>query len=208
MDKKLVLIFDYPHGKDVAGKCSPDGRHKEWIWGRERLNSIASLVKDLGYTVEFSNLKDTEIGLTNRKAAANLLAKQYPDKVPFLISLHNDALNATPEWQSRATGISVWTSRGRTNSDIFADYFIENIPNYLPEVKIRRYSPTPLDKDFEANFTVLMGNYIAILIECMFQDNKEDLAKLEDPEFCSRVDQWIVDSIEKCNKYLISKLRK
>ena len=54
-----------------------------------------------------------------------------------------------------------------------------------PEVKHRILSP--LERDFEENFTVLMGDYSAMLIECMFQDNKEDVKLLSDPEFNEKV---------------------
>lgn len=203
--KKLLIILDPAHGEETPGKRSPDGRHREYRWSRDRLKSIAQKLIDLGYTVLWTNETDREIGLSNRKNVASQFAKKHPELVPFLISLHNDASGSTNEWRT-ASGVSVWTSKGRTTSDIFADIFINNIPESLPDVKQRIYSPTYLDKDFENNFTVLMGNYYAILIECMFQDNKSDVEKLEDPFFQKSVEDWIIDSIEECNQYANDKL--
>lgn len=116
-------------------------------------------------------------------------------------SLHNDASGITDEWRT-ASGISVWTSKGRTTSDIFADIFINRIPVCLPDVKQRIYSSTYLNRDFESNFIFLMGSYSALLIECLFQDNKSDVEKLENPEFQVAVENWIVGSIEECNNYI------
>lgn len=205
MAKKLLIILDPAHGEETAGKRSPDGKHREYYWSRRQLIKIEAALWSLGYKVEWTNKGDTEIGLQKRQQIASQYVKENPDLVPFLISLHNDAVNATPQWQSKASGISVWTSKGRTQSDIFADFFIQNIDKHLPGVKKRISSHEYLDRDFESNFTVLMGNYSAILIECMFQDNKEDVEKLDDPVFCRKVVDWIIGSIEECNDYIVQK---
>lgn len=205
MAKKLLIILDPAHGEETPGKRSPDSRHREYKWSRERLRSIAQKLSELGYTVLWTNETEREIGLSNRKNIASQFAKDNPSMAPLLISLHNDASGTTDEWR-KASGVSVWTSKGRTTSDIFADIFIKKIPERLPDVKQRIYSPTYLDRDFENNFTVLMGAYSAILIECMFQDNKEDVEKLENPVFQKSVEDWIIDSIEECNQYVNDKL--
>jgi len=206
-NKKLLIILDPAHGIDVDGKRSPDGRHREYLWSRERLKVIDHLLQAHGYTVVWTSTEDHEIGLIKRKNIGNELAKQYPDLVPLLISLHNDASGSTPEWRS-ARGASVWTSKGRTTSDIFADLFIQRMTEWMPNINRRIYSPAYLDRDFENDFTVLMGDYFALLIECGFQDNKEDVSLLEDPQFCKCVEDWIVDSIEDCNKYVLEKMSK
>lgn len=205
MNKKLLIILDPAHGEETLGKHSPDGRHREYRWSRDRLKSISKKLIDLGYTVRWTNETEREIGLSNRKNIASKFAKDNSNMVPLLISLHNDASGVTDEWR-KASGISVWTSKGRTTSDIFADIFINKIPKRLPDVKQRIYAPTYLDRDFENNFTVLMGAYSAILIECMFQDNKEDVEKLENPVFQKSVEDWIIESIEECNQYVNKKL--
>lgn len=201
MKKELLIILDPAHGEETPGKRSPDGRHREYLWSRERLKYIDKTLRELGYIVLWTNETDLEIGLTQRKNIASQFAKENPKLVPFLISLHNDASGTGNEWRM-PSGVSGWTSNGKTTSDIFADTFINKIPEWMPEVKQRIYSPPYLDRDFENNFTVLMGNYFAILIECLFQDNKEDVEKLENPVFQRSVEAWIVNSIEECNKYI------
>ena len=205
MNKKLLIILDPAHGEETPGKRSPDEKHREYLWSREQLKRIDTELRLIGYTVKWTNETNMEIGLSNRKNIASTLAKNYPGLTPFLISLHNDAVTAGPIWQDRATGISVWTSKGVTKSDEFAKIFIDNIPNFLPDIKQRIYSQGTFGKDFEENFTVLMGAYYAILIECMFQDNKADVEKLSDPEFKKDVIEWIMGSIDQCNEYAINK---
>ncbi|HMM02052.1 MULTISPECIES: N-acetylmuramoyl-L-alanine amidase [unclassified Dysgonomonas] len=205
--KNLLVILDPAHGEEISGKRSPDGRHREYKWSRERLRVIEHLLQVHGYTVVWTNTTDREIGLTKRQNIGTQLAKQHPGLVPLFISLHNDASGVTPEWR-QANGVSVWTSKGRTTSDIFADFFIQRISEWMSTVNRRIYSPAYLDRDFESDFTVLMGDYPALLIECGFQDNKEDVARLEDPRFCKQVEDWIVDSIEDCNNYVSRKVKK
>lgn len=205
--KKLLIILDPAHGENTPGKRSPDGTHREYSWSRERLQQVEIMLQAMGYKVVWTNETNLEIGLTNRKEVANRYAKANPDLVPFLISLHNDAKNADRTWQNTASGTSVWTSKGRTTSDILANFFIDNISDWMPNIRKRIYDVNPGDKDFEENFTVLMGNYSAILIECMFQDNRDDVEILRDTRFQKQVEDWIVDSIEKCNQYIIKNIK-
>lgn len=201
--KRLLIIPDFAHGSDVPGKQSPDGSHKEWNWSREMFAEIIPELKALGYAVMPTNESDKEIGLTVRQRKANEFAKQHPDLIAFLVSLHNDAKGNGTSWEN-ASGISVWTSKGETRSDVFAEIFIQSFIDLIPDVKHRIYSPKKLQRDFEANFTVLMGaKYLAILIECMFQDNRDDVEKLKDTEFRNKVKTCIIEAIEKCNQYAI-----
>ena len=55
-----------------------------------------------------------------------------------------------------------------------------------------------VDPDRDENFTVLMGNYGAVLIEWLFMDNKEDLEKLQD----DNINQLFVSSIIKSLLYI------
>lgn len=205
MNKKLLIILDPAHGIDVPGKRSPDGRHREYKWSRERCEQIAILLRAHNYTVVFTNESDIEIGLSKRKSVANEYAKQYPDLVSLLISPHNNAAGNGAEWL-KASGIEVFTSIGRTTSDIFADYMLTQLKKWFPDAKHRYYKDEYLERDKEANFTVLMGNYSAMLIEFLFQDNKEDVALLEDPIINKRFEDCVVDAVEDCNNYVSLKM--
>ncbi|MDR1883731.1 MAG: N-acetylmuramoyl-L-alanine amidase [Prevotella sp.] len=206
-NKKLLVILDPAHGEEVPGKRSPDGRHREYKWSRERLKEVDHLLKALGYTVVWTNESDTETGLSARKRIANTYAKKDSSLVPLLISLHNDAKGNGTAWET-ATGVSVWTSTGKTTSDIFAGFFIQRISEWMPGVRRRLYKDEYLERDFENDFTVLTGDYFALLIECLFQDNKDDVSLLEDARFCKRVEDWIVDSVEDCNNHVNQKTSK
>lgn len=207
MNKKLLIILDPAHGEETPGKRSPDGRHREYKWSRDRCKQIEILLKAHGYTVVYSNTTDKEIGLSKRVQTANALAKQYPDLIPLLVSLHNNAAGDGSKWM-QASGIEVFTSVGRTTSDIFADYILTQLKEWFPDVKHRYNKDEYLERAKEANFTVLMGNYSAMLIEFLFQDNKDDVAMLEDQTVNKRFEDSIVSGIEDCNNYVLTKLTK
>lgn len=205
--KKLLVILDPAHGEDTPGKRSPDDRHREYKWSRERLRELDILLLEAGYVVLWTNITDKEIGLTTRKNKGSAFAKQYPELVALFISLHNNAAGSNNEWKT-ATGIEVFTSPGRTASDIFADIMIKALFEKFPEVKHRWHRDADQERDKEANLTVLMGAYAAMLIEILFQDNEADLALLEDAEFNKRVVDCLFTGIERINEYALTKMNK
>lgn len=197
--KQLVIILDPAHGEDTPGKRSPDGRHREYLWSRERCQGIYTELKELGYDVYYTTESLKEIGLSNRKKAAESI---ITDKKKLLLSLHNNAAGNGMSWLS-ARGIAIYTSKGVTFSDVCADIMYKKFEELMSKERIRYYSPQYLRKDWEENFTVLMGNYSALLVEYLFQDNREDVEKLLDPERNILFERVIVESVEAINDYLL-----
>ena len=169
-----TIILDYPHGDNVAGKGSPDGKHKEYIWGREILPQVYKNLKDLYVPTVLSNPGMSEIGLLKRKAFMNTI-----NAPAFVFSLHNNAAGMGDKWMN-ARGASIWTTKGLTKSDSFATYIYQELVKDIPEMSWRM-DYTDKDVDYEENFTVLTSKHPSVLLEWGFQDNKEDLAIIEDP---------------------------
>ena len=207
--KNLIVIRDNAHGIDVLGKQSPDGTHKEYLWSREVWDDVTFMLKILGYVVEPTSTGVKEIGLTNRVLNGNSIAAKYPKQTALFISLHNDASKNDGPWGT-ARGVSIWTSKGRDQSDVFAEIMLKALFRVVKETRHRVYSPKEGERDFEAGFTVIAGTktvkpmYNGLLIECGFQDNKEDLRLLQDPQFKKKIADAIVDGIEDINTYLES----
>lgn len=196
--KELVVILDPAHGFNVAGKCSPDGTHREYRWSRERIRNIKELLLLRDFEVLETTMSENEPGLSVRK---NFATNVRPGSRKLLLSLHNNAAGADCEWHS-AQGASVYTTPGITDSDRCAKILLDRFEKDFPEVRIRRYNVGELDGDFEERFTVLMGSgYMACLVEWLFQDNREDLVKLKSAEFNRRFEVSIVEAIEEINNY-------
>ena len=196
--RKLVVILDPAHGADVAGKCSPDGRHFEYKWSRERIAHLKALLINEGFEVYETTLSVNEPGLTRRKNFANNIRR---GSLKLLLSLHNNASGRDGKWHS-AKGVSIFTTKGVTRSDRCAKILLDQLEKDFPELRIRRYSVGELDGDFEENFTVLTGSdYMACLIEWLFQDNREDVNHLVDSTFNSRFERSIIEGLIKIDEY-------
>lgn len=193
--KNIAIILDPAHGENVKGKCSPDGKHKEYLWSRERVASIKKTLVSLGYKVYTTTESINEPGLTYRKNVANAIKE--PKKL--LISLHNNAAGSDGKWHL-PKGASVFTTKGVTNSDICADIIMSQFKCDFPEVNMRCYMDKYLQRDFEENFTVLMGSsYMGVLVEWLFQDNQSDVCKLLDMRVNRRFEESLIRAIETIN---------
>ena len=196
--KNIIIILDPAHGADVKGKCSPDGTHREYKWSRERTKNISMLLTNLGYEVYLTTDSENEPGLSKRKNFATQVRK---GSKKLLLSLHNNASGSDGKWHD-ANGVSIYTTKGITKADICADFIYDQFKEDFPELKMRKYSEERFGKDFEENFTVLMGaDYMGVLIEWLFQDNKVDVARLSDYKTNSRFECSLVNAIEKINDY-------
>lgn len=196
--KNVVIVLDPAHGSNVKGKCSPDGSHREYKWSRERVKSIKRLLENLGYTVYTTTDSENEPGLSKRK---NFATQIKTDKKKLLISFHNNAAGSDGKWHD-ARGFGVYTTKGITKADVCADIILKQFKEDFPHLKARTYINKYLERDFEENFTVLMGaGYMGVLIEWLFQDNKEDLAFISDSETNSAFEHSVVKAIEAINSY-------
>jgi N-acetylmuramoyl-L-alanine amidase len=108
------------------------------------------------------------------------------------VSIHVNAAGSDGKWHT-AGGFSVYTSKGKTKSDNLAEciysraskclssYVVlleqgKKVGFYDQSQKAFRMDVSDGDKDLEADFYVLKNtNCPAVLVECMFQDNKSDV---------------------------------
>jgi N-acetylmuramoyl-L-alanine amidase len=190
--RRVLVIIDFAHGADVAGKRSPDGKHLEYLWSRKVGNWLAESLRDEGFEVAFTNTSCNEIGLSKRKNIANELDTPRGG-VKILLSLHNNAAGDGTSWKT-ARGFEIYTTKGQTRSDLFADVVFRQLEKDFPHTEgyKARVDTSDGDVDKESNFTVLMGNsYWAMLLEWLFQDNEADVKLLQD----DTINHKLVDSL-------------
>ena len=182
--RNLTIILDPGHGENTAGKRSPDGRHREYKWARERCAELEKELTRLGFEVHYTNPHEEDMSNTARVHAAD----SVPGKYKLMLSIHNNAAGDGTEWLN-ATGWGVYTTKGDTKSDDFAKILEQSFIADFPELFWRGKK--------EANFTVLTGkSYWAVLIEWMMQDSKKDLAIIENPDFNRRYIKAVTDAVE------------
>ena len=201
--KEILIIFGTAHLATTPGKCSPDGRLKEYSYSRERVKAIACKLRAYGYNVAIDIEEDKlpktmrtpsakleqsrELGL--RANVVNQLCKQY---TCIYVSIHVNAAGADGKWKN-AGGWCAYTSVGNTKADVLAEHLYKaaekNLKEYASlmgkgkatggysgnQVPIRM-DRADGDKDYESNFYVLAHTSCpAVLTENMFQDNKLDV---------------------------------
>ncbi len=194
--EKILFVLDRAHGKDVAGKRSPDGSHVEWEWSDKFIASLKDDLTLLNIPWAETVMEDIEPGLSRRVRRANEHAKRAEKTI--LLSFHNNA--------GGGTGLELFTSPGEDESDEVAELIANQLIDGFPECRWRRLVPDELDK--EANFTVIAGNrhvkpeYLGVLIEFLFMDHPKDLVKLKNPKYTERFKEIILYSIYLlCKKY-------
>lgn len=201
--KKLTVILGTAHGKNVAGKRSPDGIFEEWQYSREIVGLVRRELEAKGHKV-FVDMQDSEVPLPQaaelraRCKYVNELCDKYGTKNCIYVSIHVDAASSG-EWKN-AGGWTAYTSPGRTISDILATYLYEAAEKHLAGYAAKmeegkkkglygsnqkpfRKDTSDGDPDKEANFYVLVRTKCAaVLTENLFQDNKADVAFLTSEE--------------------------
>lgn len=166
----MKFLLDNGHGKETPGKRSPvwpDGSQLfEWKFNREIVQGIHSKLTLAGISSEILVPEEYDLPLIDRCLRANCFhSKEYS----ILVSVH---VNATPG----AQGWEIWTSKGETTSDLFAEYFCDSAIKYLPDFRMRfeRIGKNE-GRDKDKNFKILYGTHgPAVLTENLFMDNPDE----------------------------------
>lgn len=176
----MLILVDNGHGVTTLGKCSPDGKFREYKWNREIAHEVVVELKKRGYCAELLVTEDIDISLAERVKRANNKCNQLGTKNVLLLSVHVNAAG-NGQWLN-AKGWSCFTSRGLTKSDKIADELYKVAEELMPNRTMRKeYSDG--DADWEAGFYILKNTKCpAVLTENFFMDNKEDLAYLTSAE--------------------------
>ena len=204
---KYLYIFDPGHGGLVdgkyqtAGKRSPkfaDGRVLfEGVNNRDNVQRIMKAFIDNG--LECVDVVDSEkdVSLIERVKKANKLSK---DRKCVYISIHSDANGDGVKWD-QASGMSVYTSKGQTKSDIFASIVIDELYNKFTSTIKWRTDSTDGDKDKEENFYVLKNTDCpAILCELGFHTNEAETKRMMTLDYKNKIVDAMVASAIKWEK--------
>ena len=173
----MKILIDNGHGINTPGKCSPDGKFREFKYTREIAIEVVKRLRAEGYDAERIVTEDADISLGQRCARVNAWCDRMGAKNVVLVSIHNNAAGNNGQWMA-ARGWEAWTSKGQTQGDKLADCLYVAAKKHLPGMKIRT-DMADGDMDKESNFTILYRSKCpACLTENLFQDNKEDVAYL------------------------------
>ena len=104
----MKILIDNGHGENTPGKCSPDGRLKEWIYTREIADRIVTGLREKGFNAERIVKENIDIPLSVRCRRANNIYRETEGNA-ILISIHCNAAGYGTDWLT-ARGWSVFVS--------------------------------------------------------------------------------------------------
>lgn len=186
--KDMVILLDHGHGKDTAGKHSPNlegtglsgdavegGKFREYRYNRIIANDVCDILKSYGYDARIVAPEENDISLKERVRRINKVCSEKGAGNVVMVSIHCNALGTGNEWNN-ARGWSVWTTRGQNNSDKLATMLYERaVKNFDKDQKVRTDKEDG-DPDYESNFYIIKyANCPCCLTENFFMTNKEDV---------------------------------
>ena len=196
----MYYVFDAGHSMLTKGKRSPDHRFYEWWYNRNIVRRVSTELDKLGirYSYTYPLEDEYDLSLTTRAENCNKIAKQYGASNTLLISCHSNAAGMGDKWMN-AKGWSVWTTKGETNSDKYAEIFWEEARKVCAKYgRTTRQDKSDGDNDWEANFTVIFKTICpSILIESYFYDNKEEMEWLLSEDGQNACTEIIVNAIKR-----------
>lgn len=169
--EKFKVILDAGHGRDTAGKRSPDGRLLEYAYAREIAVRLERELKARGYDAQRIVPEENDICLKERCERANRIYAATGKKA-ILVSIHCNAAGADGKWHD-ARGWSAYVSRNASKkSKELACRLIDAAEK--KGLKVRRYSQD--EPYWTQNLAICRDtNCPAVLTENLFQDNREDV---------------------------------
>ena len=174
----MKILIDNGHGNNTSGKRSPDGKFLEAIYTREIAKKLQTDLIDRGYDAELITPEDDDIPLPERVRRVNLACLRYGKSNVILISIHVNAAGSGSKWLN-ATGWSVYTCNGQTDSDKLAECLCQAAIKNFPGRRIRT-DMSDGDMDWEKGFYLLRKSLcVAVLTENFFQDSRSDLEYLQ-----------------------------
>lgn len=199
---KFWVLLDNGHAKSTKGKASPPFENGKRLYEYEFNRDIVKRI-----TKELDKLKinykivtpeiDEDIALTTRANRVNRYCSKFGKNNCLLVSVHSNAAGMGDKWMS-ARGWSVWTTKGNTKSDTYADIFYKEAQKLLPLNGMTLIKDTSDgDNDYENNFTILYKSWCpALLTENLFMDNKTDCEFLMSDEGRDIIAQIHVNAIK------------
>lgn len=191
----MKILIDNGHGRETAGKRSPDGRLLEWSYTREIARRVVAELQAQHYYASLLVPEEEDIPLDERCRRVNRVCSELGRRNVCLASIHVNAAGRGDEWYN-ASGWCCFTSPGQTEGDKLAVHLCHAALENLPGHKMR-FDYTDGDADLEAAFYILRHTACAAcLTENGFMDCQESLEFLLSDEGKAAIVQLHVEGIK------------
>ena len=190
----MKILIDNGHGRETAGKRSPDGRLLEWAYNREIARRVVTALQSQNLYASLLVPEDEDISLAERCRRVNHVCSELGRLNVCLVSIHVNAAGRGDRWYE-AEGWCCYTTPGQTQGDILANHLCQAALQNLPGHRMR-FDYTDGDADQEAAFYILKHTACAAcLTENGFMDCRRSCDFLLSDEGKDAITQLHVDGI-------------
>ena len=190
----MIVLLDAGHGIETPGKRSPDGRFREYLFNRKVADLVLADLTQRGIDARLLVPETNDIALRTRAMRANNVCKKNGTKNVILVSIHANAAGNGKSWMT-GKGWSVYTTKGRTESDNLATVLWDTFAAAFPSRKMRR-DLSDGDPDYESDFYIIKKTSCpAVLLENFFYDNREECEWLLKPSTQAKIARAIADGV-------------
>lgn len=172
-----VVILGTAHGSNVPGKCSPDGKFREYRFSRDVIALLKPKLDALGYLV-FVDMPADEVPspqgmeLSLRCRYVNGICKKFGSQNCIYVSIHVNAAGSDAKWHN-ARGFAVYVARSCSAA---SKRLARTIYDLAISRGLRGNRSVPSAHYWQADFYVLRNTACpAVLTENLFQDNRDDV---------------------------------
>ena len=195
----MKILIDNGHGRETPGKCSPDGRFREFEYNRLIARAVVLHLQYRDYDAALLVPESIDIPLPERVKRVNAYCDEHGADQVCVVSIHVNAAGSDGKWHS-ATGWSCYSSRGQTTGDKLADAQYAAAERQLDGHNIRK-DFSDGDADLESDFYLLKHTHCAaVLSENGFMDSALSLRYLESDEgkiaICNLHVEGIINYVE------------
>ena len=191
MKKYDCIILDNGHGKETAGKRSPDGTFLEWEFNRDIVRRVLELANENLIGDKFINLVPEEADIPLGRAGAkydcrikriNDLVEKNREVKYLVLSIHANAA-ANGEWKN-AKGFGVFYDTTDVGIEEVAKHFSEEIDKQSADdainpMSVKKWGGRGVISSF-GQYSIIYFPYCdSLLLELGFMDNKEEVEYLK-----------------------------
>lgn len=171
----MKILIDNGHGSNTSGKRSPDGKLREYAYAREIAQMLVDKLNANGYDAQRITPEDKDVSLAERCRRINAICNKVGAKNCVSISIHLNAAGSDGKWHT-ARGFSVCVSK---NASANSKRLARTLTEEAMKLKLMGNRSIPKEKYWVQNLAMCRDtNCPAVLTECLFQDNKEDVEYL------------------------------
>ena len=188
----MVIVIDNGHGGNTAGKCSPDGQHREYRWAREFAERLCAALAARGHDARRLVTEEWDVSIRERVRRVNDLCTSEGSGNVLLLSMHNDAKGSDGQWHE-ARGFS---ARVSLNASDRSRRLATLIAQAMEEEGVTVRKPLPKQWYWTQNLGICRDTHCpAVLCENLFQNNRDDVLLLHDEEFLRKLVGAYVNAI-------------